>query len=511
MTVDQNKRVIINTIILYGRLIISAILVLLTTRTLLKNLGDIDFGIYNLISGVIILLAFLNTALSTSTQRYLSIYQGKDDIHLQVKVFNTSVALHLIISTIIFILGAVFKSYIFNYFVNIPNHKIEVAKDLFDYILISIFFIINTVPWNGALIAHENMFAVSIISIVDILFKLCLSYLIEFSYVDRLKLYGIGIATISCLTFLSTLFYCLKNYKESQSLRSITFEKKLTLELLSFTSWNLFGALCVVGRTQGIAIVLNIFQGVAIIASYGLATQFSGQLNVVSSTIIRAINPQIMKREGMGDTKGMLNLSMLASKYCFLAFSIIAIPIIFEMPKILLIWLEKVPAYSIELSQLMIIALLTNQLTIGLQSAIQATGKIRMYQSVIGSLTLMNIPMAYFLLSKDFDPSNIVLQFIIIELLACCLRVFFLKKIASLSISEYARRVIVRQLIPLSGNILICYLIVHFLNSSLRIIYTFGFSSIITLALIYIFSFESNEKSVLKSYVDKFRRKFIII
>jgi O-antigen/teichoic acid export membrane protein len=309
-------------------------------------------------------------------------------------------------------------------------------------------------------------------------------------------------AVLSLVSFLLYAAYCLKKYNEC-SIKKYQIDKPLIRELGGFAGWNLFGAACGVGQTQGLAIILNIFFGTIVNAAYGIAIQVSGQLQFFSQTMLRALNPQIMKSEGMNDRQRMLRLSMMASKFGFFLLAFIAIPVIFEMPAILKIWLKEVPEHAVTFCSLILIGALANQLTVGLQSAIQSTGKIKMYQSIVGSILLFNLPISYLLLKLNSPAYSVMISFIITEMIACGFRLFLLKKIADLSIGEYFNRVFLKEIIPVIMSIVACYLLVSHLQFSFRFSLTF-IISIATFGVgIYIFGLHRDEKNTVNILINK--------
>jgi O-antigen/teichoic acid export membrane protein len=493
------NKVILNTGILYGRMLLTMGISLYSTRLVLNALGSADYGIFNLVAGVIAMLAFLNTAMATSTQRYLSFHQAKEEPTILKKIFTNSLMLHVLIGIIIVIVLEIAGFFLFNGFLNIPNNRIESAKIIYHFMAGSIFFSISVVPFIASLNAHENMIWIAFVSIIEVLLKLGVALLLLNSQYDKLLLYGLLTASISLLILILHMTYCLKNYRECTLYKFWKFDKILIKELTSFAGWNLFGSLCTLGRVEGFTILLNLFFGAVINAAYGIANQVAGQLSFFSVTMLQALNPQIMKSEGADNRKRMLRLSMIASKFSFFLLAVVAIPIIFEMNSILKFWLKNVPEFTVVFCRLILFGTMINQLTIGLQSALQATGKIKFYQIVVGSLILLNLPIAYFLLKLGYPAYSALISYIIIELVACSFRIYFLKKVGGLSISEYFEKVIFREIIPILSSIFICYLITSNFSGSYRFLITTAFSSIIFISSVYFVGLCEDEKEIVNN------------
>lgn len=505
------NRVIFNTGILYTKMLITMGITLYSTRLVLNALGASDYGIFNLIAGVIAMLSFLNTAMTVSTQRYLSFHQGTGNFEMQKKVFTNSWALHIIIGAIVMILLLVLEPFLFGGFLNIPVDRIPTAKAIYYFMSISVFFTIISVPFTASLNAHENMLWIAIVNIIESFIKLGIAIsLLWFIQAERLFAYGIFMAVLSFISFSLYAVYSLNKYDEC-SIKKYQIDKPLIKELGGFAGWNLFGALCTFSRSQGLAIILNIFFGTMINAAYGIANQIAAQLTFFSNTMLRAINPQIMKSEGMNDRQRMLRLSMMASKFGFFLLAFIAIPVIFEMPTILKLWLKNVPDYTAVFCSLCLVTILTNQLTVGLQSAIQATGKIKAYQTIIGGMQLLNLPIAYLLLKLSFPPYFVLISSVGVEVVSCVFRLFFLREKAGLSIMEYLEKVLLKEIIPLLCIILTCWLITNYVYFEYRFLIT-GFISIIAFIIsIYFTGLCKDEKILIKEMAKKIikqREKF---
>ncbi len=488
------KRVVANTGILYIRMLLTVGISLYSTRLVLNALGTTDYGIYNLVVGVIAMLSFLSSAMATSTQRFISFYQGRNDFKMQKVVFSNSLFIHISLGIILVLALEAAGLFLFDSILNIPEGRVYTAKTIFHFMSISLFFTIVSVPFSGTLTAHENMLWVAIVNITEVLQKFGIAVMLYYISDDKLIFYGIAMPFVSIFSLLMYATYCLYKYKECTIKILPDISVGTMKELTSFAGWNLFGALCGVGKTQGIAIILNIFIGTVANAAYGISTQISTQMNVLSLTMLQALNPQIMKSEGSGDRQRMLSLSTVASKYGFILLAFIAIPSIFEMHNILKFWLNIVPPNTTIFCQLILIGIMINQLTVGLQSAVQATGKIALYQAVLGTLILLNIPVAYFLLDNQYPPPTVFTSFILIEAIALAFRLLFLNRIAELSIKRYLSDAIRPIIIPSILTSLTCLLIINLYNFHNRFFMTIMLSIIIFFLSIYIFSLNKREK-----------------
>ncbi|EAQ47947.1 MATE family efflux transporter [Leeuwenhoekiella blandensis] len=500
------NRVAANTLILYGRMLLTMGITLYSTRLVLNALGSTDYGIYNLVAGIVLMLSFLNTAMATSSQRYLSFHQGRKDLQKQKEVFTNSFFLHIVIGAIIVIGLEVAGMFLFDGFLNIPADRIDSARIIYHYMAVTVFFTVITVPFNGLLIAHENMLWVAFVNIVETLLKLGIALFLYTLSSDRLVVYGILTASIVVVSFGLYSVFCFKKYPECTFKGVMKPETGFVKELAGFAGWNLFGALCGMGRNQGLALILNLFFGTVVNAAYGIANQVGSQLQFFSRTMLRALNPQIMKSEGAGDRERMLRLSMMASKFGFFLLSFFAIPIIFEMEAILKFWLKEVPPYTVVFCQLILIGALANQLTIGVQSALQAYGDIKLYQIVVGSVILLNLPLAYLLLKTgDFEPQTVLMTYAFIELFACVLRLCIAKIKLSFSYMIYLREVLLKLFIPLLAVVVCNFFLVRFIHFEYRFILTAILSSVIYSLIFYYAGLNQKEKHLVSAFYLKIK------
>jgi O-antigen/teichoic acid export membrane protein len=426
---------------------------------------------------------------------------------MQKKVFANSLLLHIAIGCILVVGLEIIGLFLFNGYLNIPVDRLNSARIIYHFMSATFFFTVIAVPFTGLLVAHENMFWVAVVNVIETVLKLGIALLLIILQQDKLVTFGLLTAGISIVSFILYAVFCFKRYKECTVKNIFIVERTLMKELTSFAGWNLFGSLCGLSRTQGLAVLLNLFFGTVINAAYGIANQVAAQLSFFSATLLRAINPQIMKSEGTGDRQRMLRISMMASKFGFFLLAIVAIPCIFEMKEILKMWLKNVPQNTTIFCNLILIGTMINQLTIGLQSAIQATGRIKMYQAVVGSIILLNIPVAYILLRIGMAAYVVLVTFSIIEFIACIFRLYFLNRLAGLSIREYIKKVFLKEILPVLITVLCCYIITLNINNNYRFIITGLISFSVFAISIYFFGLEANEKKLFETLLTKIKNR----
>lgn len=439
---DPSKRMAVNTVILYAKLIITIVVNLYSTRLILNAMGVEDYGVVNLISGIVAMLSFVQNSMSVSSQRYMSVNMGKHDDRIIVKVFSSSFVLHLILAVIIFVLLESLTPLVFGSSIQIPDQRVDSAQILYQLTIIATTIVVITVPYDAALNAHENMLLFSIATIIESVIRLTGALILLVYSSDKLIFYGLLVIIIRLVSMLIKWFYCRSHYHETRF--SMTHSDKTIMKnMFSFAFWNTFGALALTGRSHGVAIVMNTFLGVFVNASYGIANQISGQLQTFTATITKAMNPQIMQRAGSGNNVGMISLAIKQCKYSSILLSYAIIIMLFSMPFILKTWLGEIPEYCQEFCSLILLVSMIQQLSVGLMSAIQATGVVRNYHMVVSLIMLLNIPLSYFLLWIGFGAPYVIIGIIAIEIIICAVRVYFAHNLAGLSVADFIKQVAV--------------------------------------------------------------------
>ncbi|WP_157986648.1 hypothetical protein [Chitinophaga alhagiae] len=438
------NRVMLNTGMLYGKMVISIIISLYATRLVLNALGAGDYGIFNLVAGVIAMLSFLNMAMTLSTQRYLSHNLGSGNVLRQKMVFNASIVLHLLLGLGLVVLLEAAGLLLFDRVLNIPADRMPAAYTIFHMMVASTFFTIISVPYDATLNAHENMRLVAITGIAEAALKLGIALYLQYTAFDRLVVFALLTASLSVGLLLFKRVYCAVHYPESRIRPRKYFDRKLAKEMFFYGGWNMFGAMSVVTRNQGIAMILNVFFGTIVNAAYGIANQVNAQLSFFSATLLQALNPQIMKSEGAGDRERMLRLAMIASKFSFSLLSFFAIPLIIEMPFMLQVWLKNVPEYTVAFCRLILLCTMINQLSVGIQTGVQSAGNIKWYQVTVSTLLMLNLPLAFLLLRAGLPPYAILVAAAALEVVTCGYRIWAGRRLIGLPVAAFLNNVVAR-------------------------------------------------------------------
>lgn len=509
----NSDRIIVNTVILYAKMVISIIISLYSTRLILQALGAEDYGIYVIIGGVISMLGFLNVTMTTSTQRHLSFSMGKNDISEVRKVFANSILLHFFLGIILVIAFEVAGFYLLTEKLQIDESKIQTAKILYHFVVLSTFITIIAVPYDAIVNAKENMLFLSITGVLDSVLKLVIAILLFVPYFeDKLLIFGFLMLLKAIFLRLIKQVYCLYKYRKECKVQFIkSYDKKVMKELYSFASWNLIGVVAYIFRNQGVAVVLNLFFGTIVNAAYGIANQVNSQLRLFSEAMLQSIQPQMMKNEGGGDRSRVLRLAIISSKFSFIIFSFFAIPLFLELEFIIDLWLVEVPPSTIIFCKLMIILTLIQQFRSGITIATHAIGKIKEYQFFNAPVQLMSLPLGYFLLYIGLPSYYIVIAVIFVESITVFLNILFFKKLTQFSPLKYIKDVLLNCSLSFLLSLVLVYVIQALLNEVVedyfRVILIFPISMMLYAIIIYFFNFNIEEKSKIKIIMNSLLAK----
>lgn len=502
----NSQRVIVNTIAQYTRTIINVCLALYSTRLILSVLGQSDYGIYSVVAGVIAMLSFVTNALVITTQRYLSFYHGKKDLSQVHSVFGNSWLLHLFIGIGVVVILSSLGPWITQDFLNIEATRKGAALFVYFAAIIMLFLTFITAPVRALFIARENIVFISIVDVLDGVLKLSIAILVSRITYDHLITYSALLSSISLFNLLAFAIYAAIKFPEFHIPTLKELDKTYIKGLSNFAGWTVYSTGCVIARNQGISVILNLFYGTIVNSAYGIAQQVSGAVQFVSTSIINAMNPQIMKAEGAGDRKKMIKLCEYESKYSFLLLALVAIPLIAEMETILGLWLNEIPEHSVMFCRLILTASLCDLISIGWTTANQAIGKIKVYNIIFYTMKLLVIVIVWWCLKKDLPISSVMWSYVAIELLGSLLRLPLMKYISKIEIIPFFKNVFLRIIGPLLAMIIVCYLSVTHTEVSWRVVITFTTSIIIGLLTIWILALSDNEKQYIKNNIKQLRK-----
>ncbi|WP_226564834.1 lipopolysaccharide biosynthesis protein [bacterium 19NY03SH02] len=424
---SNNHRILKNTLFLYFRMFLTLGVTLYTSRVVLNSLGVEDFGIYNVVGGVVTMMAFLSGAMSSATQRFLSFELGKKDTVQLHNVFKMSINIHWLIIFIVVLITETLGLWFVNTQLVIPPERLAAANWVYQCAIISFCCSVLAVPYNAAIIAHEKMSAFAYISIVDVLLKLIVVFWLAAHDGDKLQFYALLLTLVSVLILVC--YYAYARWQFALTRFGWYWNTELFKTLFSYTGWNLFGNVAAIATNQGINILMNLFFGATVNAARAIAFQVNSAITGFVTSLQMAINPQIVKSYASDNHHYMLQLVFAGAKYSFFLLYMLAIPMLLQTETILKAWLGILPEHAIDFCRLVIIDSLIICLSGTLMTAFQATGKIKKYQMVVGFIILCNLPISYLFLDNGYSPNVTMIVAISISFLALIARVILLSEL----------------------------------------------------------------------------------
>lgn len=410
---------------------------LYTTRLVLNALGAADFGIFNLVGGAIAMLGFLNAAMASATQRFMSYSEGEGDKEKQKKIFNISIVLHLGIALLLalFLLGAGW--FFFNGLLNIPESRIYAAKVIYTSLIISTVFTVMSVPYDAIMNAHENMLYYSIIGILEAILKLLVAvYTIHFIG-DKLIIYGILMACVPIFILIITRIYCHRKYDECVINPRLYIEKPLLAEMGKFATWNLAGNATGMINQYGSGILLNSFFGTRVNTAQGIANQSSGMIMTFSNLFVKVFNPTIDKAAGSNQNERFKRAILLGAKIAFIAYGIFAVPLLFETNMIVKKWLGQTPQWVVLFVRFQIIRTLIDQTYLIFIKGIEANGNIGNFTKTKSIVNFLPLPISYMLFLNGWPAHTIYVVWILVSSIGgFFITLFFLNKKCKITYTE---------------------------------------------------------------------------
>lgn len=436
----NNSRIAKNTIFLYFRMILLMAVSLYTSRVVLSTLGIDDYGIYNVVGGFIGMLAFLNGAMGGCTQRFITIALGKGNEDDLKKVFSTCVITHGMIALFVFVLAETIGLWFVLEKLVIPEGRMTAAMVVYQCSIVSSMVMIMSFPYNADIIAHEKMSAFAYISIFEAFANLGIVFVLSIGKIDKLILYAILLMIVKVLVISIYRIYCKRHFAES-AFRWF-FEKHLLKEMLSFTGWNLWGGLAGTLMGQGVNILLNLFFGPAVNAARGVAIQVQNAIQLFATNFQTALNPQIMKTYAAGELSDMHRLLFRSVKFTFMLLLCLILPVTMEIDYILKLWLKEVPEYTNVFVRIMLGISMVDAISNPFMTASAATGRVKVYQSIVGGVLLSIVPIAYITLKLGGAPYMVFTVHLCVALVAFVVRLFIIRNMINLSLFKYVREAI---------------------------------------------------------------------
>lgn len=499
---DSNKRIAKNTLFLYMRMFVMMLTALFTSRIVLDVLGAADYGLNNVIGGVVVLFSFLNSAQLSATQRFLNFHLGRKDYKQTNVVFCMSLNTYMLLSVLVVILGETVGLWFVNTQLNIPPERMYAAQWVYQFTLVQ--FVINLlrISYNASIIAYERMNFFAYVSLVEVISKLLVVYLLYITTFDKLIFYSFLYTVVPLVITIVYKLYCNRNF-DTTKYKAI-WDKKTFKKMFSFSGWSLFGSLANLAAQQGLNILINIFYGVTVNAAAGIANQVSNNVYGFISNFQTAFQPQIVKTYAAKEVERFHKLIFQTSKFSYFMVIVLVLPILFTIDGILEIWLTEVPEFTAIFCRLILIFFSIEAITAPLWMSIQATGKIRNYQILMASLVFLNFPIAYIVLKVGLPVYTVWIVRIIVNLVTMAARWIYMKKKLEFPLLPYLRNVMLPivtvTIVALPIPIILHYMVSGFWANLLIV----GFVTlIVTMIDVYFVGMNAHEKDIARNMIFK--------
>lgn len=504
---QNNKRIAKNTLLLYVRMLLTMAISLYTSRVVLNTLGVEDYGVYNVVGGVVTMLAFFNSSMATSTQRFLNYEMGQGNTNKLKQVFSNAINAHYLIGVISFIfLETIGLWFVYNK-LNIPSEQFDAAIWVYHCSILSFFISIISTPYNAAIIANEKMGVYAYFSIIEVILKLLIVYLLVIIQFDKLKLYGLLQLIISIIMRIAYNCYCLHNFPECKYVWN--WNKATMIRLFTFSGWMLFGCITDMLSKQGTNILINLYFGPIYNAARAVAIQIQTAVNSFVLNFMTAVRPQIIKSYSSKDYEYMYKLVFSSSKFGYYLLFLLITPVLIYTEEILQLWLKQVPEASVIFTRLVLIELLITSAYTPIAQINQASGKIKNYQLAISFIFIFNFIFSYTAFNVGFPVYSTFIISASAAFIGLFVRVYVLKKENNFPAKYYLLKIML-PLVPVSILSIIIPIILSFYTKiTLTTILLNSLIGIITtMIIIWLLGLNKTERSIILNKIQTINKKF---
>ena len=505
---SDNTRIVKNSIILYIRLVITSVVGLFVSRLVLQNLGASDFGLYSVVGGIVILINVLSTAMTSASYRFIAFEMGKGNTAGINKVFNISLTLHLCLGLIVILFAETLGRYYIYNFLNVAPGKLGDALFVFRLSVLSVVFSVVGIPFLGLMTALEKFSIRVLIEVVSAILRLAVAILLVYYLGNKLRFYSVLNALVIVATATMYVSYCYRKHRDFVRWK-FQRDRDLYKEMLSFSGWILFGACAALGKVQGAALIINLFFGTVINASFGIASQVNRLILTFSQNIGQAAIPQITKSYSSGNSDRTIQIVCYISKYTFFLMLLPALPILLETPFLLNLWLREMPEYTSIFCRLMIINALVGSLGAAIPAAVHATGKIKYFLIASSTISLSSLPAAFFLFKLGYPPYTILIVYGVAVLINVVVRQILLKKLIHFDVKKLTRVVYLKILYVVLAVAPLFAILPIWPAGAIRFITLFVVSVIWLFAAVYIVGIDKSERDIIHYRLSNLYSRFI--
>ena len=498
----NNKRIAKNTLLLYFRMLFMMVISLYTSRVILATLGVSDYGIYNVVGGFVAMFTMISGTMATATQRFLSFEIGKGTEEKITKLFSTSVMIHVLLGGVVLLFAETIGLWFVNHKMVFPEDRVFAVHWVYQFSVFTLIINVLSVPYNACIIAYEKMAAFAYISIVEAISKLLITYLVVMTSFDKLFFYSFLIMLIAIAIRILYVAYVNRHFKYCRCNWQI--DKEYRNNMLSFIGFNFIGSIANILKTQGINVLLNLFFGPMVNAARGISVQVLHAVSGFVTNFQMALNPQIIKLYAAGEKEEMFKLIFRGSKISFLLMWIISLPIMVETPYILSLWLVEVPEHTVIFVRLTLAITIVDSMSHTLITGVHATGKVKKYQLINGTMLLMTLPLVYLILKLGYPPFMAFVVSLMISIVCHFIRLLVLSTLIELPVLSFLRAVTLRALVVSLISIIVpvCFLVIKEDTFPFFLI-----SCIITLLSVllceYVWGLNHEEKNIVISEIKK--------
>lgn len=502
MSFENNKRIAKNTLMLYFRQILILLVSLYTIRVVLDVLGVEDYGIYNVVAGIVTLFSFLSGTMASATQRFFSFALGRKDHEQLKKIFSVNIAIYIGIAIIAVIVLESVGLWFVNEKLEVPLGRFEAARFIYHFAVLTFITTILTAPFMAIIIAHEDMQIYAYVSIIEAVLKLGVVFLLMYIEADKLELYGVLLFIVSLINALIFITIALQKYDECQ-FKKFYWDKGLVQEILGFTGWTLFGQVTTVVRNQAVTILINQVFNPVVVASRAIALSISGQIGIFANNFNTSLYPPIIKSYSSNNKSDMFSLIYSGSKLTFFLMWVISLPLLVELEMILNIWLKNVPPDAVLFTQLKIIESLILSLSLPLATAARAPGKMKTYELILGVIQLSIFFVSWAILKMGYPAYSVFVVAIIVNIVMFFVRLVIVSNLIDLSIEGFTVKVV----FPIIGVIILSTVPSYFIKKSLPL--GFGYSIIVMVSSVLVSFISMYYIGLDKNWREKIRHYLI--
>ena len=499
-TIGNNKRIAKNTLLLYLRQLLIILVNLYTVRIVLKVLGTADYGIYNLIAGIVLMFSFLNSAMTSASQRFFSISIGEKNQEKLSQTFKMMLTVYALLCVMIVLVAETVGWWLVEEKLVVPQERMPIVAWIYQFMVLSSIVTLMCAPYMSALVAHEDMNIYAYVSIVEVVLKLVIVFLLQILPYDKLLVYGFLLLCVSVITTMLYRRYCRK-YQECRF--CFGWNKSVIIEISGFVGWNFWGTFAWIVKNQGTSILFNLFHGPLLNASQGLANQIRNVVQTFSQNFSLATQPQIIKYYAVGEYHSLFNLLCKSCKLTYFLMLIIVVPLIYNIDYLLQLWLGNVPAHVASFAKLLLIESLIESVSLPMASANQATGKIKLYQFLIGMVGMLNIPFAYVLLKIGFSPESVYILSIGLKLISIMIRFVFLRQIPTFRMKQCFVEIFMPVMLVTGAVFILCECMSFEATTLVTICFSVISIFLMSSVCIYLLGLSREEKKYVLKYIKK--------